>query len=160
MPKNTKGGKGAKGLKNSTGDSRTQNTPEPDKEDGTHVAKIVAVKGDCRFLCKIIDVNGIKPKEILIHLPKSSKKFGRITVDAHVLMSLRGLNLLSGGSQGDILYLYNKMDLTYLVNKNLIINDINLDKDGNLVFEDEFNSSNEQTEQVVHAKTEPDFDFV
>lgn len=111
MPKNLKGGNKAKKQRNNIDFLKVKETPIPEESENSHIAKIVGILGDCRFKCKIINADGISPTEILVHLPKSSKKFGRVIGDSIVKISLRDFEV----NKGDILYNYSQTDIQFLV---------------------------------------------
>lgn len=116
MPKNLKGGNKSKKLKNNAHDKQ-RNTPLPCEADNSHIAQITASLGECRFRCKIVNPDGLQPAEIMVHLPNSSKKYGFITPSAYVKISLRDFEV----NKGDILYLYNANDVSFLVSNNYMV---------------------------------------
>jgi translation initiation factor IF-1 len=88
--------------------------------------------GDCRFKCKILDMNGLQQNEIIVHLPNSSKKYGRYINESYILISLRDFEI----NKGDILYLYNQSDISFLTNNNYITHLSTRDEDMNVIFSD------------------------
>jgi translation initiation factor IF-1 len=140
MPKNLSGGNKTKKQANKYSvEKKNRPTPTPVEKDNSHVAKIVSVMGDCRFKCKIIDLNGINQTEIIVHLPNSSKKYGRYVNDSYVLISLRDFEI----NKGDILYLYNESDISFLINNNYIVQVVLPNQDDNLTFA-ETSANNEE----------------
>ena len=133
MPKNLSGGNKTKKQGNKyTVEKNNRPTPLPSEKENSHVAKIISVLGDCRFKCKIIDINGQTPNEVIVHLPKSSKKYGRYINESYILISLRDFEI----NKGDILYLYNQTDISFLVNNNYIIQVSMSNQDDNITFSD------------------------
>lgn len=116
MPKNIKGGNKSKKLKNNAHDKQ-RSTPLPCEADNSHIAQITASLGECRFRCKIVNADGLQPAEIMVHLPNSSKKYGFITPSSYVKISLRDFEV----NKGDILYLYNANDVSFLVSNNYMV---------------------------------------
>ena len=145
MPKNLSGGNKTKKQANKYSiEKKNRPTPIPIEKDNSHVAKIVSVMGDCRFKCKIIDSKGLNPTEIIVHLPNSSKKYGRYVNESYVLISLRDFEM----NKGDILYLYNESDISFLVNNNYIIQVLSDKHDDNVVF-GETPSNNQNSEELM-----------
>lgn len=134
MPKNLKGGNKAKKQKNNIDFLSVKETPIPVESENSHVAKIVGILGDCRFKCKIINGDGILPTEILVHLPKSSKKYGRIVGESIVKISLRDFEV----NKGDILYCYNQNDIQFLISNGYMAESVNSTNKENdeLIFSD------------------------
>lgn len=112
MPKNTNGGNKHKRQKNSNTIAKRSETPLPSDTENTSLAKITGICGDCRFRAVLIKKDGVLEKPYILHLPGSMKRRGRITMDAIVLISLRGFE-----EKGDILYLYDAEDIETLKNK-------------------------------------------
>jgi hypothetical protein len=123
MPKNIKGGKKAKSLKNSTTPNKARDIPFPEKEDDSHVALITKVQGDSRYLCQIVNVNGIQPNVYPVNLSKGTKnKYGRgivITNGTYVLISIREFQK----DKGDIIFIYKDSELGFLIDNNYMIID-------------------------------------
>ena len=141
MPKNLSGGNKTKKQANKYSvEKKNRPTPTPSEKENSHVAKIVSVMGDCRFKCKIIDTNGQNPNEVIVHLPNSSKKYGRYINESYVLISLRDFEI----NKGDILYLYNQSDISFLVNNNYIIQVLSANQDDNVTFSDSAQMNNTQ----------------
>jgi translation initiation factor IF-1 len=140
MPKNLKGGNKAKKFKNSTDTLSVKETPIPLQSENSHVAKIVGIMGDCRFKCKIVTADGISPTDIIVHLPKSSRKFGRIVSDSIVKISLRDFEV----NKGDILYNYNQNDIQFLINNGYMTNMVSNTNNENdeLIFSDDVSNDN------------------
>ena len=122
MPKNTKGGKKAKSLKNSDNISKNRGEiPVPLNEDDSHVAVITKVYGDGRYQCQVVNSNGLQSESYPVNLSKGTKnKYGKgiiIGVDTYVLISIREFQK----DKGDILFIYRDSELSYLVENGHII---------------------------------------
>lgn len=121
MPKNTKGGKKAKSMKNSTTPLKAREVPYPEQEDDSHVASITKVFGDGRYLCQIVDKSGILPGDYQINLSSGVKrKYARgiiIVPGTYVLMAFREFQK----DKGDIIFVYKDSELDYLVQNDYII---------------------------------------
>jgi len=128
MPINKKGGNNAKKNKNSVNRYNNRPTPIPSIEEKTRLMIIKRVSGDCRFLGNYIGNNGIIEKLYITHLPKSSRKYGRVVVESIVLVSVREFQ----EDLSDIVYLYNANDVEFL-KKNGYINASILDTDEDIV---------------------------
>jgi hypothetical protein len=93
MPRNLKGGNKAKKSKNSSDPKRNREVAFPESSDDSHVAIITKVCGDSRYMCQIINQNGIQPKVYNANLSKGTKnKYGRgiiIGIDSYVLIAIR-----------------------------------------------------------------------
>ena len=139
MPKNLKGGKKAKTLKNSTPSTKNRELPVPLSEDDSHIALITKVQGDSRYLCQIADENGLQNQVYPVNLSKGTKnKYGKgiiIGTDTYVLIAIREFQK----DKGDIIFIYNDMEVSMLVNmghmrtinKDGDKNNINFTEDGN-----------------------------
>ena len=129
MPKNTKGGKKAKSLKNSTDIVKNRELPFPLSEDDSHIALITKVQGDSRYLCQIVDENGIQSQVYPVNLSKGVKnKYGKginVGTDTYVLMSIRDFQK----DKGDVIFIYRDAEISMLVSMGLmkIINKDNID---------------------------------
>jgi initiation factor 1A len=114
MPKNTKGGKKAKSMKNSSVPTKAREIPVPEQEDDSHVAVITKVYGDGRYLCQIINNTGVIPGDYQINLSSGVKrKYARgiiMNAGTYVLMSLRDFQK----DKGDIIFVYKDSELDYL----------------------------------------------
>jgi len=114
MPKNTKGGKKAKSMKNSSVPTKAREIPVPEQEDDSHVAVITKVYGDGRYLCQIINNTGVVPGDYQINLSSGVKrKYARgiiMNAGTYVLMSLRDFQK----DKGDIIFVYKDSELEYL----------------------------------------------
>jgi hypothetical protein len=121
MPKNIKGGNKAKSQKNSIGNNKNRDIPVPEEQDDSHVAIITKVHGDGRFLCKIVNEEGVQPKEYPVNLSKGVKnKYARgiiIGIDTYVLISIREFQK----DKGDIIFIYKDSEVKYLIDEELII---------------------------------------
>ena len=140
MPKNLKGGNKAKKFKNSADMLSFKETPVPQQSENSHIAKIVGILGDCRFKCKIVTAEGISPTDIIVHLPKSSRKFGRIIADSLVKISLRDFEV----NKGDILYNYTQPDIQFLISNGYMTNMVSNTNNENveLIFSDDVSNDN------------------
>ena len=119
MPRNLKGGNKAKMFSNKSVNSRDKrNIPLPVSEDNSHIAKVIGVLGDCRFKIEFISDSGLKKECMISHLPRSSKKYGRIVNDSIVKVSKRDFE-----NKCDILYTYDPSEVQYLYNKKIIEKD-------------------------------------
>lgn len=110
MPRNNFGGNKAKRAKNFTSDNKTKDVPLP-KDNDSLIALVKSCCGDCRFKCDIVTKDNVK-KEILVHLPRGSRRYGRVVVGSFVLISIREFE-----DKGDILYKYTDSDIEYLRDK-------------------------------------------
>ena len=137
MPKNIKGGKKAKSLKNSTTPNKARDIPFPEKEDDSHISLITKVQGDSRYLCQIVNTNGIQPNVYPVNLSKGTKnKYGRgivITNGTYVLISIREFQK----DKGDIIFIYKDSELGFLIENNYMIidkvyNSYDINSDNNL----------------------------
>ena len=137
MPKNTKGGKKAKSMKNSSVPTKAREIPVPEQEDDSHVAVITKVYGDSRYLCQIINNTGIVPGDYQINLSSGVKrKYARgiiMNAGTYVLMSLRDFQK----DKGDIIFVYKDSELEYLkqndyisVLKDSVESNLEFSKDG------------------------------
>jgi hypothetical protein len=119
MPRNIKGGNKAKKFSNKSVNSRDKkNIPLPVSEDNSHIAKVTGVLGDCRFNIEFISDSGLKKECMISHLPRSSRKYGRIVNDSIVKVSKRDFE-----NKCDILYTYDPSEVQYLYNKKIIEKD-------------------------------------
>ena len=151
MPKNIKGGKKAKTLKNSTNPVKAREIPVPEKEDDSHIAIITKVQGDSRYLCQIVDTNGIQQKVYPVNLSKGTKnKYSRgiiIGNGTYVLIAVREFQK----DKGDIIFVYKDSELGYLIENNHMI----IDKVNNPC--DIINNNN--TSHVINDSVEEDIIF-
>jgi len=146
MPKNIKGGKKAKSLKNSSGETKHRDIPFPEESDDSHVAIITAVNGDGRYLCQIINIDGLQPQVYPVNLSRGVKQKhakGIIIVKGtYVLMAIREFQK----DKGDIIFVYRDSEISHLVDDNYIciINVSNEDNnDDGVIFADDINDDNE-----------------
>ena len=144
MPKNTNGGNKAKKKKNSTSFGKQKDTPLPSEDENSHIAKITGILGDSRFKCKIINSEGMNPTEISVHLPNSARKFGWITRDSYVKISLRDFEV----NKGDILYNYNANDISYLISNGFMIESTDNKVDEELIFSESANNMNNNEGEI------------
>jgi len=116
MPKNTKGGNKAKGLKNSSGPVKNREIAVPEISDDSHVASITKVNGDSRYTVDILSSTGIKKTGIIAHMSSTvKKKYGGgiiLKPGSYVLVSIRETD---GGRKGDIIFLYRDTEINYLI---------------------------------------------
>lgn len=116
MPRNTKGGNKAKKFSNKGVNFRDKkNIPLPVTEDNSHIAKVTGVLGDCRFNVEFISDTGLKKECMISHLPRSSRKYGRVVNDSIVKVSKREFE-----NKCDILYTYDQSEVQYLLSKKII----------------------------------------
>ena len=115
MPKNTKGGKKTKSLKNSDVVYKNREIPVPQLDDDSHVAIITKVQGDGRYLCQIVTKDGIHPNVYPVNLSKGVKnKYAKniiIGISTHILISIREFQK----DKGDIIFVYKDSELGYLI---------------------------------------------
>jgi len=120
MPKNTKGGKKAKSQKNSNVPNKNRDIPVPEEGDDSHVAIITKVQGDGRYLCQIIDENGIQPKIYPVNLSSGTKfKYAKniiVGIGTYVLIAIREFQK----DKGDIIFVYRDSEVNYLVENSFI----------------------------------------
>jgi hypothetical protein len=139
MPKNIKGGNKAKSLKNSSGVVKNRDIPTPEEADDSHVAIVTKVNGDGRYLCNIIDINGVQPEVYPVNLSKGVKyKYAKgiiINVGTYLLISIREFQK----DKGDIIFVYRDSEISYLIDNEYIsiINKDNKDEDAGLEFVNE-----------------------
>ena len=135
MPKNVKGGNKTKSLKNSSGHVKKREVATPEEEDDSHIATITKIQGDSRYLCQIVDENGIQPKVYPTNLSKGVKnKYGRgiiIEPGTYVLVSIREFQK----EKSDIIFVYKDSEVQYLVDNNyLTINNTADEEDSEIQF--------------------------
>ena len=143
MPKNIKGGNKAKSLKNSSGVVKNRDIPVPEEADDSHVAIVTKVNGDGRYLCQVIDMNGLQPEIYPVNLSKGVKyRYAKgiiINVGTYLLISIRQFQK----DKGDIIFVYRDSEISYLIDNEYItiVNNVNKDDDTGLEFvnEDEVN---------------------
>ncbi len=144
MPKNVKGGNKAKSQKNSSGQEKKREVATPEEEDDSHIAIITKVHGDSRYLCQIVDQNGIQPKVYPTTMSKGTKnKYGRGTivgVGTYVLISIREFQK----DKSDIIFVYRDSEIQYLVDNNYLkITQIDNDNaDDDIQFVDDLGNDN------------------
>jgi hypothetical protein len=153
MPKNIKGGNKAKSQKNSTGIEKKRDIPIGEKEDNSHIAKIIKVQGDSRYICKIVDANGLHEKEYPTNLSIGTKrrycKGIILKVDSYVLIAIRDFQK----DKADIIFAYKDTELNYLADKKLItlnfsINEDSKSNDNDDVIFSDFNDNNNNTNEL------------
>jgi translation initiation factor IF-1 len=137
MPRNLKGGKGAKKKSNKDSLRRVKDdTPYPSEEENSHVAKVTAVCGDKRFKIIYISDTGLKNEEMISHLSRTaSKRQGRIVQDSIVKISKRDFE-----DKCDILYQYDANEIQQLIRDKIIDEDKHNDKDDTVIFSNETQS--------------------
>jgi hypothetical protein len=127
MPKNIKGGKKSKSLKNSSAPNNSREIPFPEDDDDSHVAIITKVQGDSRYLCQIVNENGIDPNIIPANLSVGTRnKYSRgiiVTIGTHVLIAKREFQK----DKGDIIFIYKDSELKFLIENSYIKKAVNLD---------------------------------
>ncbi len=116
MPKNTKGGKKTKSLKNSSGAKKTREIAIPETSDDSHVGVITKVLGDSRYSTDILSSTGVQKSGVIAHLSSTVKKkqgSGIILKPGnYVLVSIRETDQ---GKKGDIIFLYRDSEISFLV---------------------------------------------
>lgn len=121
MPKNIKGGNKSKSLKNSNGENKNREIALPDQSDDSHIGIITKVQGDSRYLCQIVNSNGIQPIIYPVNLSKGIKmKYAKnilISIGTYILFSIREFQK----DKGDIIFVYKDSEIQYLLNGNHII---------------------------------------
>ena len=137
MPKNTKGGNKAKSQKNSSGPKKKRDIPFPEEDDDSHVAIVTKVQGDGRYLCQIVDLCGTQPQVYPVNLSAGVKfKYAKgiiISIGTYILMSIREFQK----DKGDIIFVYNDSEKTYLVDNNYIqITNLETQEDEGIQFSD------------------------
>jgi len=116
MPRNLKGGNKAKKFSNKNVSTRSKkDTPIPNIEENSHVARVTGVLGDCRFTIHFVSDSGFKNESMISHLPKSSRKFGRVMNGSYVKVSKRDFE-----NKSDILYIYDGTEVDYLIKECII----------------------------------------
>jgi translation initiation factor IF-1 len=145
MPRNLKGGNKAKSQKNSSCPTKERDIAIPDSSDDSHVAIITKVNGDFRYLCKIVNDEGVQEdNEYLANLSNGVRRnFARgiyIGCGTYILISIREYQK----NKVDVIFVYKDSEVNYLINNNYISvnknNNSNTDADINFV---EFADSNE-----------------
>jgi hypothetical protein len=149
MPKNTGGNKARRGRKDG-GSSKSKIIPLPETEDDSHVGHITKVHGDCRFDAQIITSTGVS-KTVLVHLSKGKKKLGRVVNGSFILFSIREYE-----EKGDILYLYNPDEVSYLKKSGEIVDPETLTETGVTGFD----FSAETGSSTIEMGGEMNLDFV
>lgn len=138
MPKNLKGGKGGKSMKNSSAPLKVREIPVPEQEDDSHVCIVTKVYGNGRYLCQVINNTGLIQGDRQVHLSQGvKKKYARgiiISNGTYILVSFREFQK----DKGDIIFVYKDSELEYLkqndyISSTKIINesDINFSNEGN-----------------------------
>jgi hypothetical protein len=132
MPRNLKGGNKAKSQKNSSCPTKERDIALPDSSDDSHIAIITKVNGDFRYLCKIVNRDGIQPDEYLANLSNGVRRnFARgiyIGCGTYILISIREYQK----NKVDVIFVYKDSEVNQLINNNLIsVNKIsnNIDTD-------------------------------
>jgi hypothetical protein len=137
MPKNTKGGNKAKSQKNSSGPKKNRDIPFPEEDDDSHIAVVTKVQGDGRYLCQIVDLCGTQPQVYPVNLSKGVKfRYSKgiiISIGTYILISIREFQK----DKGDIIFVYNDSEKTYLVDNNYIqITNVETQEDEGIQFSD------------------------
>lgn len=120
MPKNLKGGKKAKMLRNNDSIEKHREIPVPTKEDDSHVAVITKVFGDSRYFCTILNIDNNGQTEFPVSLSAGVKrKYGRgmiVGVNTYILMAIREFQK----DKGDIIFIYKDSELPFLISEHYI----------------------------------------
>jgi hypothetical protein len=138
MPKNLKGGNKSKTYKNSTDNKKNREIPFPDLSDDSHVGIITKVNGDSRYLCQIVNSNGVQPTIYPVNLSRGTKdKYGKyiiVGVGTYILFAIREFQK----DKGDIIFIYRDNEIQYLLNNNYIklINKNNEEENEDILFTD------------------------
>lgn len=134
MTINFSGGNKTKKLKNNNNVNKKRDIEVPETEDDSHVAIITKILGDGRYLCKIVNEDGILLTEYLANLSKGTKnKYGRgiiVTCESYVLIAKRNFQK----NKVDIIFVYRDSELSYLINNNYI----SIEKKNNAIDDIEF----------------------
>ncbi len=131
MPKNEKGGKHKHLKKNDTErkvDINKLLTPESFSEKDhkgnaipVFIGICTTILGGCRFKVKALNDNGLSNIETICLLQKSMSRSGRISVGTLILYALRSYESKNEDNmKGDILYIYNKDEIPFLKQLELI----------------------------------------
>jgi len=141
MPKNLKGGNKAKSLKNSSGIDRKRDIEVPEESDDSHIAMIMKVYGDSRYMVQIIDSNGLQSKQILAHISKGTKnKYAKgiiLSLGSYVLISIRNFEK----EKADIIFAYKDSEISFLIQNDYIVK-VNMSNIDNVINNDETNNDN------------------
>lgn len=136
MPKNLKGGNKTKSQKNSNGSTKNRDLPVPEEGDDSHVSIITKVQGDGRYLCQIIDENGIQPKIYPVNLSKGTKfKYAKniiVGIGTYVLIAVREFQK----DKGDIIFVYKDSEVNYLIENDYILIKNTADENEEIQFSD------------------------
>lgn len=131
MPKNEKGGK-HKHLKKNDNERKVDInkllTPDSFNEKDhkgnpipVFIGVCTTILGGCRFKVKAMNDSGLSNIETICLLQKSMSRSGRISVGTLVLYALRSYESKNEDSmKGDILYIYNKDEIPFLKQLELI----------------------------------------
>jgi translation initiation factor IF-1 len=134
MPKNLKGGNKTKSQKNSSGPIKNREIAFPETYDNSHVAIITKVQGDARYLCVIVNTEGMQNTEYSVKLTRGIKnKYGRGSIvlsGTYVLISIREFQK----DKADIIFVYRDSELSNLINNNFIV----INKTNNILDDIEF----------------------
>ena len=125
MPKNVKGGKGAKALKNSSGPAKAREIAVPNAENEAQIAIITKVFGGSRYMCQIIDENGLQPSSIKTKVQDGIKRnFGRgipIIIGTYVLIEMSPFAKKENKEDYSyVIFIYKDIELSYLIKNNYI----------------------------------------
>jgi len=145
MPKNTKGGKKAKAMKNSTTPVKAREIPVPEQEDDSHVAVITKVYGDSRYLCQIINNTGMVTGDHQVNLSQGVKRrYARgiiMNPGTYILMAFREFQK----DKGDIIFVYKDSELEYL-KQNDYISNVKISQEGDINFSSDSNNNNDNND--------------
>ena len=131
MPKNEKGGK-HKHLKKNDNERKVdinklltpESFNEKDNKGNTipvFIGICTTILGGCRFKVKALNDTGLSNIETICLLQKSMSRTGRINVGTLVLYALRSFESKSEDNmKGDIIYIYNKDEVPFLKQLDLI----------------------------------------
>ena len=118
MPKNLKGGNKAKSQKNSSGPVKNREIAVPESDDDSHIAIVTNVRGDGRYLCQIVNMEGNQPTIYPVKLHSGIKnKYGRgiiISQGTYLLIAIREFQK----DIADIIFVYRDSEISYLTSNN------------------------------------------
>ena len=162
MPKNLKGGKGAKALKNSSGPAKAREIAVPNAENEARIAIITKVYGGSRYLCQIIDENGLKPNSIKTKVQDGIKRnFGRgipIVIGTHVLIEMSPFAKKEDKEDYSyVIFIYKDIELSYLIKNNymkkVVINNTDMSNDNKIEKNEGGININDDTENLFDFST-------
>lgn len=146
MPKNIKGGKKTKGLKNSDVSTKNREIAIPMQEDDSHIGIITKIQGDSRYLCQIVDSTGLQSTTYPVNLSAGTKnKYSKgiiVGLNTYILFAIREFQK----DKGDIIFVYKDSEIPYLIENSLMIL---INKDETKIIEN----------QIIFTDGDENFDF-